>query len=469
MKKHINTLKIAGVSSLLAVSLIFSGCDTWIDTSLNVNPNSPTDVPMKFILPSLQTSMAYDLGGNTAVRTTNIWLQYFDGVERQSYAEGVYTLTPSDVNNLWNSLYASEMMDAHTLIKKADAEGGVYFGGIAKVLLANALGVTTDLWGDIPYSKAFAGAESAEGLQPTFDTQEEIYLSIYGLLDEAVAQFESSDNQIAVAGDMIYNNDIDLWKKAAYSLKARYTMNLAKINGNAAYTDALALVSSGFTSNADNLAFSFGTSSAEASPFFQFMEQRGDIRMASTFVDALNTDSDPRLPFYVEATGSGEFIGSAPGSQNSQASNPGTFLADMSSPTVFMSYAELKFIEAECEFRIGSAANALAAYKDAVAASLDQVTSGADNSAWLDANINNETVATLTLNKILYQKRLAMFGTAQAYSDWRRTGYPSLDPSIGSTSTTLPRRFPYAQEEQTYNANCPVGVTIDDRIWWDVE
>ncbi len=469
MKKYLTSIKTAGIGVLIAMSLVFTGCDSWIDPSLNENPDAPIVVPMKLILPSLQTSLAYDFGGNTAVRTTNIWLQYFDGVERQSYAEGIYTLTPSDVNNLWNSLYASEMMDAHTLILKAEDEGGVYFGGVAKVLMASALGLTTDLWGDIPYTQAFKGAESVEGLSPEFDTQENIYTSIFALLDEAIADFESSENLIALSGDMIYNNDITLWKKAAYSLKARYKLNLALRNGNAAYSDALALVANGFESSADNMDFGFGTSSAEASPFFQFMEQRSDIRMSSTFVNALIADNDPRLPFYVSADGGGNYVGSDPGSQNTLASNPGDFIAGMSSATVFMSYAELKFIEAETEYRVGSPANALAAYKAAVAASLDQVTNGADNTAWLDANINVETTATLTLDKILYQKRMAMFGTAQAFSDWRRTGYPALSPVIGATSNELPRRFPYAQEEQTYNANCPTGVTIEDRVWWDVE
>lgn len=463
MKKYITKLKVAGISSMIAVSLVFSGCESWIDTDMNVNPNKPADVPMKFILPAIQTGMAYDLGGNTAVRTTNIWMQYFDGVERQSYAEAVYTLTPSDVNNLWNSLYAAEMKDAKKLIEKAEAEGGYYFAGVAKILLANSVGVTTDLWGDVPFSNAFMG--DAGVLEPTFDQQEDIYNYIFTLLDEAIEDLNSTENAVALTNDMIYNGNVAKWLKAAYSLKARYKLNLSKVNGNSAYTDALTLLASGFTGNSDDMQFGFGSTSAEASPIYQFMEQRADIRMASTFVDALASTNDPRLPFFVAATGSGEFIGSDPGSQNTQASNPGPFLASLSSPSVFMSYSEVKFMEAECEFKVGSSANALAAYKEAVKANVDKVT-GADNTAWLDANINNETTASLTLNKILYQKYLAQYGTVQSFNDWRRTGVPSLNPSIGATSLELPRRFPYAQEEQTYNNNCPDDYS---RVWWDVQ
>jgi hypothetical protein len=463
MKKYITKLKIAGISTLVAFSLVFSGCESWIDTDMNISPNKPADVPMKFILPSIQTGMAYDLGGNTAVRTTNIWMQYFDGVERQSYAEAVYTLTPSDVNNLWNSLYSSEMKDAKKLIEKAEAEQGDYFAGVAKILLANSVGVTTDLWGDVPFTEAFKG--DAGIIQPVFDSQEDIYNYIFTLLEEAIADLSSAENAVPLTNDMIYAGDIMKWKKAAYSLKARYLLNLSKVNGNAAFTDALALIASGFTSNSDDMQFFFGSTSAEASPFYQFMEQRGDIRMASTFVDALNSTSDPRLPFFVEISGAGDYVGSDPGSQNSQACSPGSYLAGLSSPSVFMSYAELKFIEAECEFKVGSAANALAAYKEAVKASVEKV-AGAGNSAWLDANINGETTGSLTLNKILYQKYLAQFGTVQSFNDWRRTGVPSLTPAIGATSLELPRRFPYAQEEQSYNENCP-----DDynRVWWDVQ
>lgn len=465
MKRISLKQNIRGLGILVIFALLFTGCDKWIDTDINIDPDSPVDVPMDLIIPSIQANMGYDLGGNTVVRTTNIWMQYFDGVERQSYAEAIYTLTPADVNNLWNSLYATEMMDVVTLINKAGEQNSPHYAGVGKVCLANLLGVTSDLYGDIPYTEAFKAQESLDNLQPNFDSQQDIYATIQTLLTEAIADLAATENDIALSGDMIYGNDLTLWTKAAYALKARYALNLSKKNGNAAYTEALGYLANGFESGDEDFQFAFGTTESEASPLYQFMSQRGDIRMGATLVDALKATGDPRLPFYAAPDGSGDYVGSAPGSENTLASNPGDYIAGISASSVFISYAEQKFMEAECEMKAGSADNALAAYKAAVEASLIRVT-GATDTTWMDANINVETSATINLEKIMFQKYLAQFGTLQAYNDWRRVGIPSLNPSEGATGQ-IPRRFPYPQEEQTYNANCPSGVTINDRVWWD--
>jgi len=81
------------------------------------------------------------------------------------------------------------------------------------------------------------------------------------------------------------------------------------------------------------------------------MSQRGDIRMGSTLVDALKATGDPRLPFYSAPDGSGDYVGSAPGSENTLASTPGDYIAGIGASSVFISYAEQKFMEAECEIK----------------------------------------------------------------------------------------------------------------------
>jgi len=84
--------------------------------------------------------------------------------------------------------------------------------------------------------------------------------------------------------------------------------------------------------------------------------------------------------------------------------------------------------------------------------------------------IAQETVVprgSITLESIITQKYLAMFGDPAVFSDWRRTGIPTLDPNTGSK---VPRRLPYAQKEILSNENAPspADVTIFDRVWWDV-
>jgi hypothetical protein len=444
---------------VLSLALIATSCNSWIDHDINVDPDSPSDVPLNLILPAIQQSMGYNLVGNNSVRTNNIWMQQFDGTSRQSYTEARYQLTPADVNNLWGSVYNEMLINAAIMIKKAQKEGfeSPNYEGVAQVLTATTLGISTDLWGDIPYSEALKGDENV--LSPVYDSQEDIYNSIFSLLDDAVVNLGSTNNAFAISGDICYDGNTSKWIKAAKSIKARHLLQLSIKNGTAAYTAALAEVAGGFSSNADDFKVPFDSN--DDNPIYQFMEQRTDIRMGSTLVNMLAATDDPRLPFYAAKDGDGNYTGSDPGSQTETASYPGPYIASDNSPTYMMTYAELKFIEAECKLMLGQ--DAQAAYEAAVAASVLRVT-GSANTAWLTDNIIGDPV---TLEKIMTQKYINSFGTNQAYADWRRTGIPALELATGAVIPQIPTRFPYAQSELDYNtANVP-SVVISDKLWWD--
>lgn len=459
--KFLNMRSLVVVLSLLLVSL--SSCETeWIDTDLNEDPDSPADVPMNLLLPATQGAMGYILLGNDAVRTNNIWTQHFDGVDRQSYTEARYQLTSADVNNLWGSTYTDIFMNLHTIVEKSMEEGNEspHFRGVAQVMQATTLGITTDLFGDIPFSQALGGGVG--NLRPEYDTQEQIYDTIFEILDNAVVNLASTENVLPLRGDVIYGNNVSKWTKAAHSIKARHYLQLSNVLGNEAYTQALAAAQNGFESNADNYEVPF--EEENHNPINQFMVDRTDIRMASTFVELLQANDDPRLSFYVQETDDGEFVGSVPGSQNASVSRPGTYVAATDSPTVLMSYAELKFIEAEAHLMLGNPEDAREAFEEAVAASVLRVT-GEENTAWLEENIFGGGV---TLEEILTQKYINGFGTNQPYADYRRTGYPNLGLAEGAVLSQIPVRFPYPQSELDYNeANVPAQRQITDNVWWD--
>jgi len=461
MKKNkLNILMSAGLT--LIIFLSFSSCEKWIDTEINVDPDAPAEVPMKLMLPPLEQSFGYLMAGNNIVRTTNIWMQQFDGVARQSYTESRYQLLPADVNNLWNSMYTEIFMNGKLLIEKAEnTEGSVspHNAGVGKVIIASTLGIATDVWGDMPFSEAFRGNENV--LTPAFDSQQKIYDTLHVILDEAIADLSATTNALPVSGDVIYGGNVGKWKKAAYSIKARHTIQLSKVNGSAAYTSALAAAANGFTSNADNLEVPW--ESANRNPIFQFMEQRTDVRMASPFVEMLVDLDDPRLPFYVAENGNGEYRGTVIGAQDETASHPGSYVADATASSVMMSFAELKFIEAEAHFQLGHTTDANTAFEAAVKASVERVT-GSWDQEWFDAGLGSQT---LTLDLIMTQKYIATFGSNQAYADYRRTGLPVIQPHSDGYLPALPRRYPYSQNEIDYNgANVP-SVTISDRLWWD--
>jgi len=86
--------------------------------------------------------------------------------------------------------------------------------------------------------------------------------------------------------------------------------------------------------------------------------------------------------------------------------------------------------------------------------------------AWLDANIRSENAGSITLDKIMLQKRHALVGQTQPWSDWRRTGLPSISLIPGATLSAIPQRFPYSQDETIYNPNVPSIGDITVKVWW---
>lgn len=454
---QMKSLYKSNIALLAIFILIFTGCEKWIDTDLNINPDVPSDVPMDLLLPTMELSMSYQIGGIRAVKTTNIYMQYLNGVARQSYGESNYILSATDVDDLWRRMYYQPMMDANKIIQKAGEQSSPHYAGVAKVCQALCLGTMTNLFGDIPYSDAFKGDQGV--LKPLFDTQEGIYDAIGTLLNEAITDLASASNTLALKGDMIYSNNRTSWTKAAYALKARYALNMGD------YAGALAATASAF-SPTDKFVLTFGTTNAEAGPMYQYAtvsSYKNDIKMCSTFIDKLNVTTDPRRTFYAKTIG-GAYVGSPAGSEETNASGLGTYNNTAAAPVVLSSYSEMQFIRAECFLRqaVPDPDASADAYKTAVASSVLAVT-GAANTTWLDANINIETGATITLEKIMEQKYLAMYSTVVPYDDYRRTGYPALTPVAGAGA--IPERFPYPQTEISYNSNCPVITNSSQKLW----
>ncbi|TAJ12397.1 SusD/RagB family nutrient-binding outer membrane lipoprotein [Marinilabiliaceae bacterium JC017] len=474
MKNKINILLI-----LFAFGL--ASCESWIDSEINVDPNQPTNVPVSLILPSAQAGIAYSAGGELS-RYTGYWVQHITGISTHARRHETYGTTEADVENLWKFYtYGGTLMDLRKAIDQATEEGSPHYSGVGKVMMAYKLGVTTDMWGSVPYEDAFLGDEG--NITAEYQTQEEIYGVLFTLLNEAIAELDAAESlNSPLSDDLIYRNTdpeylptrLAKWKKAAYSLKARFSIHLSKVKGDAAYTDALAAIPNAFASNDDNMSFRFGTAKVEEAPLYQYLDQRGGYigGVGKNLVDLLKNggDTDPRLPIYAKPKEDGTYEGFLPGASDPGESEIGEFFAKADALVNLVTYAEVKFIEAEAYFSKASPEKdkAAEAYNDAVKASLAQF--GVSDSEWESRNAA-ETGATITLDKIMKGKYLATFLQDETFSDWRRhTDIFNLQLAAGAKTDEIPRRFPYPQSEREYNVdNMPGGLTLTDRNWWDEE
>ena len=127
---------------------------------------------------------------------------------------------------------------------------------------------------------------------------------------------------------------------------------------------------------------------------------------------------------------------------------------------------ECKFIEAEARFQTGDNAGAATAHNDAVIASLAK--HDVSDAAWEALNAA-ETDATITLQKIMMAKYIALFMSSEPFSDWRRTGIPSLVMAVNASANAnqIPRIYLYPQDEIDFNGDNILSTDINSSVWWD--
>lgn len=443
---------------LLVVVLIATSCEKWVDTNLNKDPDNATDVYSALILPSAEGNLAFTIQGFDYVGVTGMWLQYFEGLDRQANGMYNYNLTADDCDNLYGSLFSGAMEDCKKIIERTSKEGATspHLRGMAKVLQATALGTAVGLWGDIPFTDALQGNTN---LKPKFDSEESIYTTIQTLLTDAIADLSVSgkdfeDKFISTSNqDLLYAGNLAKWKKAAYSLKARYELRLTRKTGLFNADNVLANLASGIASKDDDFQLLFAGNAAyvDDNPLWIFTEDRyGYAANNQKFLDRLNANSDPRIDVFDDGD---YYIG-------------GPALGYPGSPGLFMSYFEALFIKAECLWLKNDLPGAALAYNAAVAASLDKW--DVTDAAWLATNAA-ETGATITLAKIMNAKYTAMYAQGEAWCDYRRYqfAYPVLTPPAeNQTNNVSPSSFPYPTNEKIANgANVPTRGGITAKLW----
>lgn len=453
------TMRLMAAVFVVCAGLWQTGCSSWIDHDLNVDPNNPQDVSLNLILPSVEGTLAFNYGSDIS-RISSCWTQQYFGANRQHEGFYRYTIGEGDVNNAWNNMYGTTMINCDIMIKKANAEGSPAYAAVGKILQAISLGIVTDMWGDVPFSEAFGGEST---LYPKTDSQQDLYNTINSLLDDAIATINTSSVNKPGADDLIYGGDLSKWTKAAWSLKARYAIHTTKPNGLKASTDALAALAKGFSANDDGMILNFGASETNANPLYAFISSRtGDIALGPKLIELLNAKNDPRRMKIGDGLKSTDMIAD---------STPfGAFHTSPESPQVLCSFAELKFIEAEAKFNTGDKPGAKAAYLAGIAANMDWYgVSAADQKTYTDQASVTPT-GDITLQQIMEQKYIALYTQQESYTDYRRTSYPELTPT--TAGKTVPVRFPTAQNQRLYNAkNLPAGATdanwINTPMWWN--
>ncbi len=451
---------------MMVAVLSITSCEKYLD-KVRPNPNNAEDVSMDNLLANVEVATFCNYSGNNA-RRAGIFTQHLAGTDGQMQIVAAYNVTENDVTNEWKTIFSSALINCDKLITKA-GDANPYYRGIAKVIKAMNLGLATDQWGDIPNSEALQGDAATPNFTPHYDAQATVLTDIQSLLSSAIVDLTQAPiGTLPSMNDFVFNGDNTKWTKIAWVLKARYANHESKRNPTQSATDALSyLTSAGMTGNADDANCIFGPAGNENNQWFAFNQTRfGYIRMGKFFIDMMNTNSDPRLPFYATLDDTGAYTGSGVSSNDITTSQLGTYYGSATSIAPLCTYVEAKFIEAEANLRLGNTVDAATAHNDAVKASVLAVT-GATNATYELAHAS-ETGGSITLQKIMEEKYVALFTQVESWSDWRRTGFPVLTPNAAAAVAGIPRSLPTSVDERVNNPNAPVQNNILNHIWWDL-
>lgn len=475
--------KIATYIITAGVLLTGAGCKKFLD--VNTDPAGAQRANNNLLLTGVEVRTAFTITGGYPARTAMFWTQQL-AYNQPAPEWDTYKSTASDVENTWAfDMYPGNLMNLKLLEAQAHTEGNNHFEGIAKVMLAYELAVTTDLWNDIPYSEGFKGFGN---LTPKYDSQENIYKTIGTLLDSSIILMTNPDKSISQpdAKDLIYgtttNDQMDSWIKFANLLKARYALRLVYAPGHtvaAQAAAALAAVANSFPDATYNAGLTFGTAAGNEAPWYQFVNTWGSVMMSSTMIDRMKASNDPRLPVFATKNNAGQYVGRVIGAEQDAAANIST-VGDLwtsdgtgkAQTVYFGTYDELLFIKAEATFLTTGFATAQPILIDAVKASMKRFGLSPDS-----ADVKNYITAHCTLTAanayetIMTEKYLSNFLSLEAFNDWRRTNLPKLTVVQNAYQgiTTIPRRFLYPASENETNKQPQQPGKLTDRVWWDTK
>ncbi|WP_154665720.1 SusD/RagB family nutrient-binding outer membrane lipoprotein [Saccharicrinis fermentans] len=500
------------IISLVMVGIISSCSDDFGD--MNVPSNATDVVEPKFFLNAMEQGVYNNYQRNVNLYP-DVYSQYWANTV-SGFEASRYEYVDDWIGNQWSEHYAAMLRRADAM-EQMFGENPNYVDAIAikDIWMCYWWSRMSDTYGDIPYF----GTPSGEAV--AYTSQEEIYTDLFKVLDNAVTSITGGADQYVYSDgyDLIFDGDVDKWKRFGNSLRLRLAMRISNVNPEQAEAEVKAAIDGpgGLMTSNDDVA----KVSMWSEGWYDYINQMGwnwnNIRMSETFSNYCysesSVDEDPRASIWfayqrdVEGTATAmtkEEVGKTRyfGLKNGLNTIDDSFKEDyatlnldggyvdftqsgedaMSCPVMF--YSEVQFLLAEAALRGWVSENPNTYYKAGIQASMDYVGVESD-----DATAYIEGVADLAgsneaqLKKIITQKWLANFPNGvEGWADFRRTDYPDLTLPAGGVSSsssvaegTYVKRIRYPDNEHRLNeTNMPVSLNsldadrMDIRVWWDV-
>ena len=488
MKPNINKKTI--LSGFLSLLLLATACKKALD--INHDPNNPSldQGNPRLVFPAAVMATAGMEGGDIAI-LGGIWGEYVtqSALANQYKSIDAYDVKSTDLNAQYNGLFTGGLKNFQFVIDKARDAQDWNFYLMGEVMKAYAASLLVDLYDKIPYSEALQGTAN---LNPHFDNGDAIYANLIAGIDSAMGKdFTSSTNSTPGTADLIFEGDMDKWKRFANTLELKLYLRMVNSNASTAQAGIQNLYSNGAQFlQTDAGIFGFTDVPGQDNPLYEQnireLNTPNNLRASRTFVSWLGENNDPRIVNYFGTNApnsihQGDYLGTDPTYQSAAV-----FVQLPTDPVIFLSAAESYFLQAEARARYFSGDQAESLYDQGVLAAFSSL--GQDGSSFITGVYKYPTGGTLEqqIQAIVTQKWASFpYGVhfIEGFFEKQRTGYPVTSPVYSTDPTyipgqfvvsknsvlppgALPRRLAYPDVEVSRNTNTPELVPITTPVWW---
>lgn len=384
----------------------------------------------------------------------------------------------------------------------------------ASILRVATMHRISDIYGPIAFSQVKAGKKGIP-----YDTQQQLYLSYLEILKksvESISKMPPNEYLRYAKYDKVYNGDFAKWLLYARSLALRLAIRISGVEPEKAREYAEWAVKEGIIEVNEHNALM----PTIDNPAYKTSYNWGDMQSGADIVEYMKAFDDPRIQkYFTEASGRWGYFGarSLPKSSKANIDDFSKPNITASTPIVWMSAAEVAFLKAEgalLGWNMGKSAKEL--YEEGIKRSFEQwgvdlaslneyLQNESTRGAFRDPlhpeinDLNFQSSITVkwndedpkeNLSKIITQKWISFYPyqTIEAWTEWRRTGYPNLMSALvngsgGEVANITQedgrdvggmRRLIFSQKDVENNANS-VNEAIKDLggadsystdLWW---
>lgn len=496
--------------AIISLVLLFSSCDKFLD--INENPNYPTDVSDELLLTSsiaAVTNVYAADWGLIGSYWSQHWAQNNTSSQYKIYESYSISSNTGAIEDSYRTMFVDGLSDNEIFLKKVEANEnwGAYLMGA--VIKAYGFQYLVDMYGNVPYSEAFLGAEK---LNPLVDKGDKVYEAIYTLLKTALAkdvsEFVPENYEL---NDIIFGGNIDDWAAFGQSLRLRILLRQFDANTSFATTEITELLDDMEAENIylldkDVAITNFEDADSKSNPLYESDQRQlnttNNLKACATLTSYLQANVDTRIASLFRPV-AGNYYGLVPGSYDVPSTEfeaPTLIASPILTPTMpvyWMTHAESELLIAEAWLRLGNAEKAKTHYENGVTASFERMEAVIGDLltgayAFPTTGFNNQ------LKAIIMQKWVdaADGGRGiESHIERVRTGYPEesaisnqiqegyvlpnnyipgtlIYSKKGTSGGILPRRFPYPDSELNFNSNAAEYKALSDadvilqKVWW---